>query len=102
MNIAGKGYRMQARDAPPVPPYSPYRKATHNSGAPRPHPNGPQNPCRFCAPTSIPPNIAKRDSASSGEKTDDPPFEGMVPGIPEGSQRLIAVSNSTRNFTPPA
>ena len=33
--------------------------------------------------------------------TDDPPFEGMVPGIPGGGEGLIAVSDSRRKLTPP-
>ena len=99
--LFGKPQRIAYAYATPVPPYSPYRNATHNSGEPRPHPNGPRNPCRFCTPTNIPPNIVKRDSVSSGEKTDDPPFEGMVPGVPEGSEGLIAVSDSRRKVTPP-
>jgi len=33
--------------------------------------------------------------------TDDQPFEGMVPGIPDGGEGLIAISDSRRKLTPP-
>src|SRR5258708_35963547 len=73
--LFGKPQRIAYAYATPVPPYSPYRNATHNSGEPRPHPNGLRNPCRFCPPTSIPPTIATRDLSSSANQ--------MVAGLPD-------------------
>ena len=45
--LFGKPQRIAYAYATPVPPYSPYRNATHNSGARRPHPNGRQDPGHF-------------------------------------------------------
>src|SRR6266404_662405 len=83
--------------ATPVPPYSPYRNATHNSGAPRPYPHGPQDPCRFCPPTNIPPTIITRDSSSPAG-----PPEGIGDGIPGAIDGVIPLSDSRqRVLTPP-
>ena len=95
--LFGKPQRIAYAYATPVPPYSPYRNATHNSGAPRPHPNGPQDPCRFCVPTNIPRTIVTRDSSSPAV-----PPEGIGDGIPGAIDGLIPLSDSRqRVLTPP-
>src|SRR5229473_7223790 len=72
--LFGKTQRIALAYATPIPPYSPYRNAPRNPGAPRTHPSGPQTACRFCAPTNIPPNIVTRDSTSSARQTDETPL----------------------------
>ena len=95
--LFGKPQRIAYAYATPVPPYSPYRNATHNSGAPRPHPNGRPDPCRFCAPTNIPPTIVTRDSSSPAG-----PPEGIGDSIPGAIDGLIPLSDSRqRVLTPP-
>jgi protein TonB len=95
--LFGKPQRIAYAYATPVPPYSPYRNATHNSGAPRPHPNGRPDPCRFCAPTNIPPTIVTRDSTSPAG-----PPEGIGDSIPGAIDGLIPLSDSRqRVLTPP-
>jgi len=76
----------------PVPPYSPYRKESPNTGAHHPHLNDPQNVCRFCAPSNIPPTIVTHDSNTSGSQTDNVPPEGIgdgVQGFPDGQIPLL-------------
>ena len=95
--LFGKPQRIAYAYATPVPPYSPYRNASHNSGAPRPHPNGRQDPCRFCVPTNIPRTIVTRDSSSPAV-----PPEGIGDGIPGAIDGLIPLSDSRqRVLTPP-
>ena len=104
--LFGKPQRIAYAYATPVPPYSPYRNATHNSGAPRPHPNGPQDPCRFCAPTNIPPTIVTRDSSSPA----GPPegigdsilgaIDGLIP-LSDSRQRVLTPPNTERQATRP-
>jgi len=95
--LFGKPQRIAYAYATPVPPYSPYRNATHNSGAARPHPNGRPDPCRFCAPTNIPPTIVTRDSSSPAG-----PPEGIGDSIPGAIDGLIPLSDSRqRVLTPP-
>jgi len=98
--LFGKPQRIAYAYATPVPPYSPYRNATHNSGAPRPH--GPQDPCRFCGPTNIPPTIVTRDSSSPGNQIVAGQPEGIGDGIPGAIDGLIPLSDSRqRVLTPP-
>ena len=95
--LFGKPQRIAYAYATPVPPYSPYRNATHNSGAPRPHPNGRQDPGRFFLPTNIPPTIVTRDSSSPAG-----PPEGIGDSIPGAIDGLIPLSDSRqRVLTPP-
>ena len=95
--LFGKTQRIAYAYATPVPPYSPYRNATHNSGAPRPHPNGQQDPRRFFLPTNIPPTIVTRDSSSPAG-----PPEGIGDSIPGAIDGLIPLSDSRqRVLTPP-
>jgi protein TonB len=104
--LFGKPQRIAYAYATPVPPYSPYRNATHNSGAPRPHQSGPQDPCRFCAPTNIPPTIVTRDSSSPA----GPPegigdsilgaIDGLIP-LSDSRQRVLTPPNTERQATRP-
>jgi protein TonB len=109
--LFGKTQRIAYAYATPIPPYSPYRSAPHNLGAQPPHPNGPQNPCRFCAPPNIPPTIATHDSNTSGNQIDNAPPEGIgdnIPGAPDGlipladgRQRPMPPNNMERQITRP-
>lgn len=99
--LFGKTQRIALAYATPVPPYSPYRNASANPGTPRPHPSGPQNPCRFCAPTNIPPTIVMRDGNSSGEQTDNAPIEGIGDGIPGAPDGLIPLGDPRQRVLPP-
>ena len=99
--LFGKTQRIAFAYATPVPPYSPYRNASANPGTPRPHPNGPQNPCRFCAPINIPPTIVTRDSNSSGEQTNNAPPDGFGNGIPGAPDGLIPLGDPRQRILPP-
>jgi protein TonB len=95
--LFGKPQRIAYAYATPVPPYSPYRNATHNSGARRPHPNGRQDPGHFFLPTNISPTIVTRSSSSPAG-----PPEGIGDGIPGSIDALIPLSDSRqRVLTPP-
>jgi periplasmic protein TonB len=99
--LFGKTQRIALAYATPIPPYSPYRNAPRNPGAPRPHPSGPQTTCHFCPPTNIPPNIVTRDSTSSARQTDDTPLTGIGDGIPSEGEGFINLSDPRRTVLPP-
>jgi protein TonB len=99
--LFGKTQRIAFAYATPVPPYSPYRNASNNSGATHPHPSGPQNPCHFCVPPNISPTIVTRDGSSSGEQTDNAPIEGMGDGIPGAPDGLIPLGDARQRVLPP-
>jgi protein TonB len=99
--LFGKAERISLTILTPVPPYAPYRHASHNSAAPPPHRNGPQTVCRFCAPTNIPPTIVTRDPTSGSTETEESPFEGLTPGIPGGRDGFIPLSDPRQRVLPP-
>src|SRR5258708_20024661 len=45
--VFSKAERINLKVITPVPPYSPYRNVSHNSGAQPQHPREPQNLCPF-------------------------------------------------------
>jgi protein TonB len=98
--LFGKTQRIALAYATPIPPYSPYRNAPRNPGAPQPHPSGPQTACHFCAPTNIPPHIVTRDTTSSANQMDDAP-PGIGEGIPGTGEGLINLSDSRQRIPPP-
>src|SRR6267143_5425974 len=50
VSLFGKPQSIALANVTPIPPYSPYRKESPNTSGQHPHPNDPQNVCRFCAP----------------------------------------------------
>jgi protein TonB len=100
--LFGKTQRIALAYATPIPPYSPYRRAPQNPGAPHPRPGGPQNACRFCPPLNIPPTIVMRDPTSSASQTDDAAPAGIGEGIPGAIDGLIPLSDSRQRVLPPA
>jgi TonB family protein len=99
--LFGKTQRIALAYATPIPPYSSYRQAPQNPGAPRPHPTGPQNPCRFCAPSSVPHTIATRVADSSDGQTDYSQLSGIGDGIPNVGDGLMNLSDPRRTVLPP-
>jgi len=94
--LFGKAERITLTIVTPMPPYSRYRNTSNNSGEQRHHSNGPKDPCRFCAPTNIPPTIAMRDHTSSAAEADETPFEGLGQGIPGAIDGAIPLSDPGR------
>jgi len=109
--LFGKAERISLTIVTPIPPYSPYRNASQNSGAQRPRPHTTQNICRLCAPPNIPPTIVMRDPTSSASPTDDAPPTGIgdtIPGAMDGPiplmdprQRVVPPGNTERRPTRP-
>jgi periplasmic protein TonB len=99
--LFGKTQRIALAYATPIPPYSPYRHASQNSGAPPPRQHNQQNTCRFCAPSSIPPTIVMRDPTSSASETDDTLPPGMGDNIPGAIDGTIPLSDSRQRVLPP-
>jgi len=97
----GKAEHIALAIATPIPPYSRYRNAPQNPGAPRPHPSGPQNTCRFCPPPSIPHTVATHDADSLAGQTDDTLPEMIGEGIPGGRDGIIPLSDSRQRVLPP-
>jgi protein TonB len=98
--LFGKTQRIALAYATPIPPYSPYRSASQNSGTPPSHQHSPQNACRFCTPSSIPPTIVMRDRTSSASPADDAAPTGIGDGILGVGDGLINLSDS-RLLPPP-
>jgi protein TonB len=98
--LFGKTQRIAFAYATPVPPYSAYRNAPANPGAPRPHPSGPQTPCRFCA-QPIPPTIVSRDPNPSGQQTENVPPDGLGDGVPGAPEGLIPLGDARPRVLPP-
>ena len=90
VSLFGKGESIALANVTPIPPYSSYHGASHNTGDERRHTNGPRNPCRFCFSPN-PPTIVMRDSNTSGNETDDgPPQIGdTIPGFRDGQIPLM-------------
>jgi protein TonB len=100
--LFGKAEHIAFAVVTPIPPYSPYRNVSQDSGAQRPRPSGQKNPCRICAPTNIPPTIVTRDNTSSRNETDEIRFEGLGPGIPGARDGFIPLSDSRQTILPPS
>jgi len=79
-----------------IPPYSPYKGASHDAGAQHPHGQR-HNVCHFCVPPNISPIIVTHNPQPSGDGTNDAP-DGTVPGIPGG---LIPIPGVRSNVPPP-
>ena len=99
--VFSKAERINLKIITPVPPYSPYRNVSHNSGAQQPHRTGPQNLCRFCAPPSIPTTIVMRDATPSANPAGDAAPPGIGDGIPGGTDGLIPLSDPRQRVLPP-
>jgi protein TonB len=99
VSLFGKGESIALAKVTPIPPYSPYRDASPNPGAP--HPRGPQNPCHFCAPPSISPTIVTHDPATTGKEPNEPNLPGIGPGIPGAPNGFIPLPDSRRIVPPP-
>jgi TonB family protein len=99
--LFGKAERISLTIVTPIPPYSPYRNASQNSGAQRQRPHTTQNLCRLCAPPNIPPTIVMRDPSSSANQTDDAPPTGIGDTIPGAIDGLIPLSDPRQKVAPP-
>jgi protein TonB len=99
--LFGKTQRIAYANATPVPPYSPYRSASHNSGAPRPS-SGSRTVCHFCAPTQISPTIPTRDPNSSENPTGEPQPPGIGDGPIGGPEGFLPFTDERRRLVPPS
>jgi periplasmic protein TonB len=91
--LFGKAEHIAFAVVTPIPPYSPHRNVSQNSGAQRPRPSGQKPACRFCAPTNIPPTIVTRDNTSSVTETDETLLEGIGQNIPGALEGAIPLSD---------
>jgi TonB family protein len=101
VSLFGKPQTIALANVTPVPPYSPYRNTSSNSGAQHPHPNGPQNLCRFCAPPNIPPTIVTHDSNTFGNQTDSTPPDGIGDGPIGGPEGFLPITDGRKGPIPP-
>lgn len=101
VSLFGKGESIALANVTPIPPYSSYHSASHDTGSERRHANGPRNPCRFCISPNIPPTIVMRDSNTSGDQTDASPPDGFGEGIPGAPDGLIPLGDSRLRPVPP-
>ncbi len=101
VSLFGKPQSITFAKVTPVRPYSPYRNPSQNPSAERPRPSGPQNVCRFCSPTRIPPTIAVHDSNVSGRQTDNAPPDGIIDGAPGAPDGSIPLGDARQKPLPP-
>jgi periplasmic protein TonB len=82
----------------PVPPYSPYKGPSRDSGA---HTHGDlHRACHICAPTNIPPILVTHDPTNG--PSENPLPDGVVPGIPGGpGGGLIPIPGARTSVPPP-
>jgi len=92
--LFGKAERISLTIVTPIPPYSSYRNAAHNSGEQPPRHHNSQNVCRVCVPPRIPPTIVMHDPASNSNIADDTPLDGLGQNIPGASDGLIPLSDA--------
>ncbi len=97
--LFGKAERISLTVVTPIPPYSRYRSASHNTPAQPRRQHGPQNVCRFCPPLRIPHSIATQDDKSSTRETDEAPL-GIGDNIPDAIDGLINMSDSRQRVLP--
>jgi periplasmic protein TonB len=97
--LFGRTQRIALAYATPIPPYSHHRGALQNLTQ-RQHTHGQQNPCRFCAPLSIPHTIATHDDQSASRETDDAP-PGLGDNIPGSIDGNIPLSDPRQRLLPP-
>lgn len=83
----------------PLPPYSPYRGASHNPGVPHPRRLA-RGACRFCLPPNIPLFIVTHTRGRSEEGPNDAP-QGLGLGIPGAPVGLIPVPDVRTPIPPP-
>lgn len=94
--LLSKGESIAGRTYTPVAPYHHGTSTEHRHDA---HPpGGKPNPCRFCAPLSIPPAIVTRDANPAGEPGD---ISDAIPGSPEGPNMPGLVDNGDHRQPPP-
>jgi periplasmic protein TonB len=85
----------------PTVPYSPGSLQRHDDARPQPQ-RGRANPCRFCAPTRIPPTIQTHDVPVVAD--DSGPEGPVIPGIPAWPSipGLLTSADSSHQPPPPA
>ena len=79
VSLFGKPQSIALANVTPIPPYSPYRGPSQNSGG-QTSSGGPRPVCHICAPTPVSPTIPTHESNASGNPTGEP----QPPGIGEG------------------
>jgi protein TonB len=98
--LIGKTERIALAVTTPIPPYSPYNGASHDTGAQRPHGQR-QKICLFCVPHNISPIIVTHDLHPTSDGSDDAVPDGLVPGIPGGPGGLIPIPDGRTHVPPP-
>ena len=97
--LFGKRERIALAIPTPVPPYSPYKGAFHDSGAQQPHGQR-HNICHLCAPINIPPVIVTHDTQRPDVDDNDAP-PGLGLGIPGAPGALIPIPDARTPMPPP-
>jgi TonB family protein len=98
--LFGKPARIALANVTPLPPYS--RLAARPPAQMRPAPSQPpQNVCRYCAPSAIPPTIVTHVAAEPNDSVDAPIVDSIaIPGaLPAQDSRAVARPSPPR--TPP-
>jgi protein TonB len=94
--LVGKTQRIALAIPTPIPPYSPYKGASHDARAQHPHGQR-HNVCHFCVSPNNSPVIVTHHPQPSGDGTNDAP-DATVPGTPGG---LISIPGVRAHVPPP-
>jgi protein TonB len=99
VSLFGKPQSIALANVTPVPPYSPYHNASHDSGAQNTS-SGPHRLCQICPSIPISPTIPTHGPNSSGNPTGEllPPGIGDGPG---GTEGLLPFVGERRGPIPP-
>ena len=101
VSLFGKPQSIALANVTPVPPYSPYRDPSQNSGAQN-RTGGPRTICHICAPTQVSPTIPTQDRNRSGNPTGEPQPPGMGDGPIGGAAEFLPLGGGRRGPIPPS
>ena len=100
VSLFGKPQSIALANVTPVPPYSPYHNASHDSGA-RNTSSGPHRLCQICPSIPILPTIPPHDANPSGNPTGEPQPLGIGDGPIGGPEGFIPFDGQRHGPIPP-
>ena len=100
VSLFGKPQSIAHANVTPVPPNSPYRDTSQDSGAQR-NSSGPRPVCHICPSTQISPTIPTHEPNPSGNPTGEPQPPGMGDGPIGGPEGFLPFDGGRHGPIPP-
>jgi len=91
--LLSKAERITYKIVTPIPPYSPYRNTSHNTGVEPPRRRTTQPACDYCPPLNTPPTFVMHGHASSADDANEPTIDGTGQNIPGGIAGSIPLAD---------